>query len=300
MARPERPLDPATSAVAVFANRLRQLRQDAGSPSYRSMAAHTHFAASTLSEAAAGRRMPTLEVTLAYVQACGGDPHEWQQLWQTTATTAEPLIASTKTEIHNANQIDGLDTTRTRWLGTTRTRWRVGWLAAAATLGGLATIIVVGLALSGATPGLPRSSINAASRTPADANLSAASPIVADGADPKQSGCAADASSIATAKVVEPSGTVYGTIELRYAKACQAAWARYTPSTTGPQPTTVTISISRPQPIGNAAVTFIVHDGAIYSDLELFKGGCLQATAAVISNDRVVATAQTDCSREPA
>jgi hypothetical protein len=42
-----------------------------------------------------------------------------------------------------------------------------------------------------------------------------------------------------------------------------------------------------------------VHTGAIWSDLEPFDHGCLQASAAVIDNGRAVATGNTVCAQEP-
>ncbi|MDG5808591.1 hypothetical protein P9869_39295 [Streptomyces ossamyceticus] len=56
------------------------------------MASRTGHGASTLSQAAAGERMPTLPVVLAYVRACGGDPAEWEELWRRAAAeeAAEP------------------------------------------------------------------------------------------------------------------------------------------------------------------------------------------------------------------
>ncbi|MDI5963431.1 NACHT and WD repeat domain-containing protein [Streptantibioticus silvisoli] len=80
--RPEGPLDPAEGPVQALAHALRVLREEAGRPSYRAMAARTAFAASTLSQAAAGERLMTLPVLLAYVRACGGDEREWRRRWQ--------------------------------------------------------------------------------------------------------------------------------------------------------------------------------------------------------------------------
>ncbi|MBD0841580.1 helix-turn-helix domain-containing protein [Streptomyces sp. TRM68416] len=82
MGRPERPLDPSAGPVARFAHELRQLRGAAGSPSYRAMAKETGCGATTLSQAAAGERLPALGVVEAYVRACGGDPAEWRQRWK--------------------------------------------------------------------------------------------------------------------------------------------------------------------------------------------------------------------------
>ncbi|MDI6106069.1 helix-turn-helix transcriptional regulator [Actinoplanes sp. NEAU-A12] len=85
MPRPEEPVDESKGSVAEFALSLRDLRRKAGSPNYRELSARTHFSASTLSTAASGRRLPSLDVTLAYVRSCGGDVTEWTQRWQSIA-----------------------------------------------------------------------------------------------------------------------------------------------------------------------------------------------------------------------
>ncbi|NUW33063.1 helix-turn-helix domain-containing protein [Nonomuraea sp. SMC257] len=82
MPRPERPLDAGDSPLLRFAADLRALRRKAGDPTYRRLARLAHYSAATLSEAAAGRRLPTLAVTLAYVRACGGDEAEWEERWR--------------------------------------------------------------------------------------------------------------------------------------------------------------------------------------------------------------------------
>ncbi|MCO5967422.1 serine/threonine-protein kinase [Actinoallomurus soli] len=65
-----------------FAVALRELRTNApGAPTYRELARRAHYSASVLSVAAAGRRLPTLNVTLAFVTACGGDADEWRERW---------------------------------------------------------------------------------------------------------------------------------------------------------------------------------------------------------------------------
>ncbi|MEV0219995.1 hypothetical protein [Streptomyces sp. NPDC050704] len=82
MGRPERPVDPAAGPVQRLAHELRELRKAAGGPSYRTMAAAAGFSATTLSDAAAGRRLPSLPVVQGYVRACGGDPAEWEPRWK--------------------------------------------------------------------------------------------------------------------------------------------------------------------------------------------------------------------------
>ncbi|GGU61205.1 hypothetical protein GCM10010178_61810 [Lentzea flava] len=81
----ERPLDEGDSPLLLFAADLRQLRTNAGQPSYRELARRAHFSASTLSDAAGGRKLPGLDVTLAYVRACHGDETAWERRWHDLA-----------------------------------------------------------------------------------------------------------------------------------------------------------------------------------------------------------------------
>lgn len=76
-----------------LAHELRDLRRAAGSPSYRAMAEGAGFSATTLSQAAAGERLPSLAVVRGYVQACGGDPGEWEPRWKEAeaASTEAPV-----------------------------------------------------------------------------------------------------------------------------------------------------------------------------------------------------------------
>ncbi|MCP9981874.1 helix-turn-helix domain-containing protein [Actinomadura madurae] len=86
--RPEQAVDPDAGPVERLAWELRRLREQAGGPSYRALAKRAHYSASTLAEAARGRRLPTLDVTLAYVEACGGDREEWTARWRAAAESA--------------------------------------------------------------------------------------------------------------------------------------------------------------------------------------------------------------------
>ena len=89
--RPERKLNPEDGPVARFALDLRRLREKAGQPSYRRMAARAHYSQTALSEAAGGDKVPSLPVTLGFVEACDGDRVEWEERWR--ATTEELTIA---------------------------------------------------------------------------------------------------------------------------------------------------------------------------------------------------------------
>ncbi|SDH39932.1 Helix-turn-helix domain-containing protein [Sinosporangium album] len=83
MPRRESPIT-GNGPLAQFAKALRELRTSAGNPTYDQLAKEGYFSKSVLSQAAAGHRLPTLAVTLAYARACGGDRDEWQQRWEDT------------------------------------------------------------------------------------------------------------------------------------------------------------------------------------------------------------------------
>ncbi|ALG09477.1 helix-turn-helix domain-containing protein [Kibdelosporangium phytohabitans] len=91
MPRPERDLNPDAGEVQKFAYELRELRQQAGATPYRQLAQLAHFSATTLADAAGGRRLPSLAVALAYVRACGGDESLWEARWREAAYTPEEL-----------------------------------------------------------------------------------------------------------------------------------------------------------------------------------------------------------------
>ncbi|MFJ9647625.1 hypothetical protein [Streptomyces sp. NPDC101206] len=77
-----------------FAYALRALRQEAGGPTYREMARRVPYSAPALSTAAAGEKLPSLPVALAYVRACGADPEQlrqWEQRWREAADEVAAL-----------------------------------------------------------------------------------------------------------------------------------------------------------------------------------------------------------------
>ncbi|WP_433259877.1 hypothetical protein ACQPZF_21960 [Actinosynnema sp. CS-041913] len=94
MARRERPLGDGEGPLLSFAADLRRLRDKAGGPTYRELGARAHYSAATLSEAAGGRKLPTLAVTQAYVRACGGDADEWTARWHEVASALTPAASA--------------------------------------------------------------------------------------------------------------------------------------------------------------------------------------------------------------
>ncbi|WP_327587157.1 nSTAND1 domain-containing NTPase [Nonomuraea sp. NBC_00507] len=83
--RRESPVDPAAGPVQRFASELRKLRQEAGGLTYRAMAKRAGYSVTTLSQAAAGERLASLPVVLAFVEACGADVSAWERRWQQVA-----------------------------------------------------------------------------------------------------------------------------------------------------------------------------------------------------------------------
>jgi WD40 repeat protein len=106
--RRENPLGPAEDALIRFAADLRALRDDAGSPTYRQLSTRAHYSAAALSEAASGRKLPSLPVTLAYVRACDGDPAAWELRWRDLATTHAKPPADPVTRPDEAAPFAGL------------------------------------------------------------------------------------------------------------------------------------------------------------------------------------------------
>ncbi|MFC0542395.1 WD40 repeat domain-containing protein [Kutzneria chonburiensis] len=85
MPRREQPLRLGEESLVAFATDLRALRAKASNPAYRELGRRVHYSAATLSEAASGRKLPSLPVTLAYVRGCDGDVVAWEQRWRQVA-----------------------------------------------------------------------------------------------------------------------------------------------------------------------------------------------------------------------
>lgn len=105
--RPQRRLEPGDGPLAEFAVGLRDLRDTTGPMTYRRLAARAHYSATTLADAAGGERLPSLAVTLAYVEACGGDRAEWEARWRTVSALLN--AASAEQNAVSAESDDGSD-----------------------------------------------------------------------------------------------------------------------------------------------------------------------------------------------
>jgi WD40 repeat protein len=165
MPRPERPIGDSDEAVAGLAGGLRRLRVAAGSPRYRELARRAHYSASTLSEAASGRRLPSLEVTLAYVRACDGDTELWETRWRqvaadTTAHTTNgvadgqaPYAGLRPLGPGDAHRFHGRDRLLARLCHTVRERRLV--IVVGASGAGKSSLLLAGLVVAARSGALP-------------------------------------------------------------------------------------------------------------------------------------------------
>jgi hypothetical protein len=96
MGRPEKPIT-WDGPVADLARRLRHLRDNAGRPTYQSLAQAGHYSATVLADAAAGKNCPTWDVAKAFAEACGAAAAaELHPLWARADAAARRGHAATR------------------------------------------------------------------------------------------------------------------------------------------------------------------------------------------------------------
>lgn len=95
MGRPEGPVPEPALPLPAFATGLRALRDDAGRPTYESMARATGVSKTALSQAAGGRRVPRWRTVEAYVRHCGGDVDDWRRRWEELQSDGPVATAQT-------------------------------------------------------------------------------------------------------------------------------------------------------------------------------------------------------------
>jgi transcriptional regulator with XRE-family HTH domain len=268
-----------------FAACLRELRLQAGSPSFRQLAKITNYSSSTLADATSGRRPPTEPVLKALVSACGADPASWlEQLRQITAESTSPG--------------PGLD----QLAGPPQRRPATWRLAAMAAAGGLAVFgagLAAGWALAPASPGLhvaPAAAQQAGPGVPAFWGTPAPAPTgrVADGTDPVAGHCSADARLLDRAPVMRGDAQI-GALDLLYSPWCRAGWARiylYPGEPTMMGEVTVRAGDGRYTTIANPLVKQVDD----YTDVIVpGQGGCLGAYGQVYQLGMPVVTASLPC-----
>lgn len=209
---PEPPTNAAPEAdIARFAADLRRLRLDAGSPTLASLQHDTGVSRTVLSEAFAGRRVPSERTVDALVRACGADPAPWLERRQALLGANEESDAGAA----------GRTAPPT---GKSAARWRTMWIGLGAFAGGAAASAAILLLV--VVPGMAYGAAEAAQIT------------VATGEDPAHTPCVDDAE-VATGDTRADNSL----LEIVWSDKCQAGWGRITRYDGLYQGNTVTIAI---------------------------------------------------------
>jgi transcriptional regulator with XRE-family HTH domain len=211
MGRIERAVDPAAGPLQRFAHDLQVLRRQAGEPTYRAMSRRVGVSYSALSQAAKGKRLPTLTVTIAFVRACGAVAdveRQWQRRWEQVRADLSRLPPNADDEPELAAAQDATPTqhpypSNASRPGYARRHRRSVIIAAAAALAVVAS--------ASATVALSTGSH-------ADARH------IADGSDPYIAGCGQDQQPLERQPIYLRNGKRYGWLVLFYSAACSAAW----------------------------------------------------------------------------
>jgi transcriptional regulator with XRE-family HTH domain len=286
MGRRETPISAGHDPVAELASQLRRLRADAGAPTYRSLAVRTHYSATTLSRAASGANLPSLDVVLAYARACGGDTAQWKQRWEQTSAALEA-------DRHSAVVVPA------------RRRRAQGRPGAAVVLSGVIAATVIAAALMLASGGLPsRVHSSGGQSAIGAARINSPPPTVSDGDDPRADGCAsaADAQAaalgareVAVRTVMSPGGPQIGWLALWRNARCGAEWAEA--SYANPHLYMVTLEVHRPADgatVVDHAEVYLPYDPVI-GQLLTTRHGCVWAQMTLSIPEAAPIVVQTPC-----
>lgn len=297
-----------------FARDLRQLRNESGKPSYRVLSHRTNYSASALSQAANGRSLPTLAVTVAFVTACGGDAAEWEQRWQQVAASlrtadvpgqtdptgedqAPAAPASSATVETLASRADpDREAAGARWSRWVR-RHRVASLAiAAACVVGIAAGTIV-LGRPGPTAAASGPGSEAITGTPSRGPAPGAAEPVGDGSDPNRAGCGPGAVTVARTIVHFPVDQQSGELELRYSARCGTAWSRFVPYPTWRSIRGVVVTVWTVRPADQATLDYTVPFGgeSIIGDMLRTSVGCVLAEVSMAQGSAQMPLATTAC-----
>jgi hypothetical protein len=265
--------------VQQFASDLRTLRDTAGPLPYRVMSDQAHYSKATLATAAAGHRLPTLDVTLAYVVACGGNREEWRQRWHETrhdlGVEANELPQKLPANVAMPTQL----TWRRRSF-----RRLLGGLGVAAIVTASVLTILIWPASAPISAAAPPYDVAATPRFIAAGALSA-QPVV-DGADPKRTGCSNDPylTTIDSVEMDTQGEHWLGNVELRYSPHCHATWGRFSPAPGTTELTGAKITIvamrEKDRPISTQYEDSYV-GLAVFGNLLPIGHGCVRATVTV-------------------
>jgi Protein of unknown function (DUF2690)/Helix-turn-helix domain len=283
-----------------FAVCLRELRAQAGGPSFRQLARTTNYASSTLADATSGRRLPTESVVKALVAACGADPAPWlEQLRQIAALEqrgrSDAYPDQGGQDPDGSGAADGDAASRQGMARQFFSRRRPAVLAA----GGLAVLAAglgIGWLAASATSAPATNAAMELPGVPSFFGIPAPAPTarVTDGVDPVVGHCEADSRLVDRAAVIL-DGMQVGALDLRYSPRCGAGWAKlylYAGEPTMMGEVTVRSGDDRFSTIGNPLIKQVDD----YTDVIVpGPGGCLGAGGKVYEAGRPVVTAVIPC-----
>jgi hypothetical protein len=90
--------------IGKFAQRLRDRREQAGTPPFRQMAKATFCSHAVLADACAGKTLPTWEVTEAFVRALGADDDEVER-WKTDRLQPQKAVGRLRRQLGDADVV---------------------------------------------------------------------------------------------------------------------------------------------------------------------------------------------------
>jgi hypothetical protein len=311
MGRRPKPVEGEIDALMALAAELRRLRHKAGNPPYRTMAVKARYSASTLSEAASGRRLPTLPVVLAYARACGADTEDLRERWRQAAAAVPARCEVPSTE--RTAPIEGEDFAVppvVEGREGTKTRARLSRAVGAA----LAVFIVVLLPAAVVPQMLPASPGRTAHAGASTTSAGTVRTIVED-TDPQDTGCdKGRVDTVATTNLYGPARFFVGYVWLRYAPLCGAMWTRFEPAAGLAELRGVKVTIWLVRPSDGRTLRYDTpYLGAfVYGNMLRASRACLKAEATVVASrpahgpaaaipgtDPVVTHAETQCILQP-
>lgn len=296
-----RPDTSTATEIEAFAAELRALRERPGSPSFRELARLTHFSASTLAEATAGRRLPTEPVVRAFAQGCGSDPEVWvERLRRAGQPVTSPAPAPPPTT--DDAGADPAHAGRRRFGRVPR------WTAEVA---GAAVFLAAGFAMAGTAASGRTSDISAPPAAVQPAALQATAPQATalppdavqpatDGSDPIKAGCVLDAQLI-DKSVLRQGNAEVGALELKFSSRCAAGWARVYLYPAGVEAHLTealsTVAVTAADGTSTAYTARLDRQVPDFTDVisPNRHGGCLKATATLVTPGRPTLRASITC-----
>lgn len=306
--RPE-PVNGEVEELAALAAALRAVHQAAGNPPLRTLAMRAHYSASTLSEAASGRRLPSLPVVLAYVAACGADSAGWEERWRIASAAVEAHIASTAPgRDASAEDSTAAEGDRAPSEGGTDAGSRPindgvgpgpqpagviapsGFGRAATRSRRVRTVLLALLALSGAAVFAVVGCLawfKAPAPRAASAAVSSPRPLVhviKEDTDPQDTGCdQGQVDTAASANLYGPDRFFLGYVWLRYAPACGAMWTRFEPAAGMAEFSGARVTIWLVRPADGRTLRYDTPylGEFVYGNMLQTSHGCLEAEATV-------------------